>query len=72
MRFNIIIIEWLRWNVDSQSAHLESSEQSTVIVPVLWDIDVGHIPPRMTFVNGAIAEVIYDGQGKGCIEFFLE
>lgn len=41
-------------------------------VPVLWDIDVGHIPPRMTFINGAIIEVIYDGNGKGSIEFFLE
>ena len=41
-------------------------------VPVLWDIDVGHIPPRMTFINGAITEVIYDGNGKGSIEFFLE
>ena len=41
-------------------------------VPVLWDIDIGHIPPRMTFINGAIIEVIYDGNGKGSIEFFLE
>lgn len=40
-------------------------------VPILWDIDVGHIPPRMTFVNGAIAEVVYDGKGKGSIEFFF-
>jgi len=28
-------------------------------VPIIYDIDVGHIPPQMTFINGAYAEFEY-------------
>ncbi len=34
-------------------------------VPILYDIDLGHKEPQLTFINGAIATVIYkDNQGK--------
>ncbi|MNO07459.1 LD-carboxypeptidase [compost metagenome] len=26
-------------------------------LPVLYDIDCGHVPPQLTFINGAYAEV---------------
>ncbi len=26
-------------------------------VPIIFDIDCGHVPPQMTFINGAYAEV---------------
>ena len=33
-------------------------------IPILYDIDCGHVPPQMTFINGAFAEVESDnGQG---------
>jgi muramoyltetrapeptide carboxypeptidase LdcA involved in peptidoglycan recycling len=33
-------------------------------VPVLYDVDLGHLPPQMTFVNGALGQVSYeDGHG---------
>ena len=33
-------------------------------VPVIYDIDCGHMPPQMTFINGAFAEVVVkDGKG---------
>ena len=33
-------------------------------VPIIYDIDCGHVPPQMTFVNGAYAEVeVKDGKG---------
>lgn len=33
-------------------------------VPVVYDIDCGHVPPQITFVNGAYAEVeVESGQG---------
>jgi muramoyltetrapeptide carboxypeptidase LdcA involved in peptidoglycan recycling len=35
-------------------------------VPVVYDIDCGHVPPQITFVNGAYAEVETAG-GKGTI-----
>lgn len=35
-------------------------------IPILYDIDCGHVPPQMTFVNGAYAEV-ESGDGKGTV-----
>ncbi|MFG6672542.1 S66 peptidase family protein [Bacillus subtilis] len=33
-------------------------------LPVVFDIDCGHVPPQMTLVNGAYAEVeVFDGKG---------
>jgi len=33
-------------------------------VPIIFDIDCGHVPPQMTFINGAYAEVeAADGKG---------
>jgi muramoyltetrapeptide carboxypeptidase LdcA involved in peptidoglycan recycling len=41
-------------------------------VPIIYDIDCGHIPPQMTLVNGAYAEVKLAG-GRGTItQFFRE
>lgn len=28
-------------------------------VPIIYNVDLGHIPPQLTFINGAIAEVKY-------------
>ncbi|SEB49105.1 S66 peptidase family protein [Paenibacillus sp. GP183] len=35
-------------------------------IPVIYDIDCGHLPPQITFINGAYAEVKID-DGKGTI-----
>ncbi|MBD2863008.1 S66 family peptidase [Paenibacillus oceani] len=33
-------------------------------VPIVYDIDCGHVPPQITFINGACAEVeVKDGKG---------
>jgi muramoyltetrapeptide carboxypeptidase len=33
-------------------------------VPIIYDVDCGHVPPQITFVNGAYAEVeVKDGKG---------
>lgn len=33
-------------------------------IPVIYDVDCGHVPPQITFVNGAYAEVeVKDGKG---------
>lgn len=29
-------------------------------VPVIYDADIGHIPPQMQIINGAIGNVVYD------------
>ncbi|OCA90556.1 peptidase S66 [Bacillus sp. FJAT-27225] len=39
-------------------------------IPVLYDIDCGHMPPQMTFINGAFAKVTFaDGKGK-VVQYF--
>lgn len=39
-------------------------------VPIAYDIDLGHVPPQITFVNGAYAIIdVADGKGKVQMEF---
>ncbi|MGD6968251.1 S66 family peptidase [Rossellomorea vietnamensis] len=39
-------------------------------IPVVYDIDCGHMPPQVTFINGAYA-VIEAADGKGTVEHRL-
>ncbi|MEH7305951.1 S66 family peptidase [Neobacillus drentensis] len=39
-------------------------------IPVIYDIDCGHLPPQITFINGAYAEVgVFEGKGT-VLQFF--
>ncbi|MFJ5714520.1 S66 peptidase family protein [Neobacillus sp. NPDC093127] len=39
-------------------------------IPIIYDIDCGHVPPQITFINGAYAEV-EAAEGKGTVlQFF--
>ncbi|MBM7603610.1 muramoyltetrapeptide carboxypeptidase LdcA involved in peptidoglycan recycling [Metabacillus crassostreae] len=39
-------------------------------VPIIYDIDCGHVPPQVTLINGAIAEIeVQDGKGT-VVQFF--
>ena len=39
-------------------------------IPVLYDVDIGHVPPQLTLINGAHATITYqDGQGKVVMTF---
>lgn len=40
-------------------------------VPIVYDIDCGHMPPQMTFINGAFAEVSVEN-GKGIARQILK
>ncbi|CEG27254.1 S66 family peptidase [Bacillus sp. B-jedd] len=44
---------------------------SELEVPVVYDIDCGHMPPQMTFINGAFAEVSVEN-GKGIVRQILK
>ncbi|MGE8207796.1 S66 family peptidase [Heyndrickxia sp. NPDC080065] len=35
-------------------------------IPIIYDVDCGHVPPQITFINGAFAEVTVEN-GKGSI-----
>ena len=39
-------------------------------IPIIYDIDCGHVPPQITFINGAYAEV-ETGDGKGMVKQFF-
>ncbi|WP_143003422.1 hypothetical protein [Melghirimyces thermohalophilus] len=40
-------------------------------VPVIYDVDIGHVPPQLTLVNGVFATVTAEG-GKGtCKPVFI-
>ncbi|KUP23416.1 S66 peptidase family protein [Paenibacillus sp. DMB5] len=41
-------------------------------LPVLYDLDFGHVPPQMTLVNGAYAEVELAGGRGTLIQYFRE
>ena len=40
-------------------------------IPVIYDIDIGHVAPQMSIVNGAILEVEYNN-GKGTLRNILK
>ena len=40
-------------------------------IPIIIDVDLGHIPPRMTIINGAYV-TITSQNGKGTMEFLLK
>ncbi len=44
---------------------------SKLNVPIIIDSDIGHVSPRMTIINGAVATITSEN-GKGTIEFELE
>ncbi|PQP82731.1 LD-carboxypeptidase [Paenibacillus sp. PCH8] len=44
-----------------------SSALKDLDVPILYDVDLGHIPPQLTFVNGALGKVAYEN-GRGSLE----
>jgi muramoyltetrapeptide carboxypeptidase len=40
-------------------------------IPIVYDVDIGHMPPQLTLINGAIARVEYEN-GKGKIEITMK
>ncbi|MNJ48514.1 LD-carboxypeptidase [compost metagenome] len=39
-------------------------------IPIIYDIDCGHVPPQITFINGAYAKIeVRDGKGS-VMQFF--
>ena len=33
-------------------------------VPIVWDLEIGHVPPHLPLVNGALARVVLDGDTR--------
>jgi Uncharacterized proteins, homologs of microcin C7 resistance protein MccF len=45
-----------------------STSLSHLNVPILYDMDFGHLPPRMTIINGSFAHIMFKNN-NGSIEF---
>ncbi len=45
--------------------------QKDLGVPIIYDVDCGHVPPQMTFVNGAMAHITYENNSGTMTQNFL-
>ncbi|MGM0845133.1 MAG: S66 family peptidase [Bacillota bacterium] len=52
-------------NYTKEDVYMELAEE--LGIPVAYDIDCGHMPPQVTFINGAYA-VVDVAEGKGTVE----
>ncbi|MGI2327008.1 S66 family peptidase [Planococcus sp. YIM B11945] len=52
--------------VDGYTAELAYKELAQELsLPIAYDIDCGHMPPQLTFVNGTFADItVHEGKGK--------
>ncbi|HJE20443.1 MAG TPA: LD-carboxypeptidase [Aliicoccus persicus] len=48
-----------------------SEIQKDLGIPVIYDVDCGHVPPQMTFVNGAMAHITYANNAGTMTQNFL-
>lgn len=50
--------------------YMELAEELNI--PIAYDIDCGHMPPQLTFINGAYAEVrVYNNSGSMVLQKFI-
>ncbi|MBW4084790.1 hypothetical protein HYD27_26050 [Paenibacillus sp. S150] len=53
----------------SACLHTKVGSSKELQLPVLYDIDCGHVPPQLTLINGAYAEVeLKSGEGSGTVK----
>ena len=55
----------------SGMSYIDAAKKILGDAPMIFDADVGHVPPKMTLINGAMARV-ESSDGKGSVEMFLE
>ncbi|WP_102275362.1 S66 family peptidase [Cytobacillus massiliigabonensis] len=55
-------------NYTIEDVYLELSQE--LHIPIVYDIDCGHVPPQMTFINGSFAEVIVE-EGKSTVRQYF-
>lgn len=52
-------------------SYIDAAKKILGDAPMIFDTDVGHVPPKMTLINGAMAHV-ESSDGKGSLEMFLK
>jgi len=33
-------------------------------LPIVWDLEIGHVPPHLPLINGALTRVVVDGDTR--------
>ncbi len=52
-------------------SYIDAAKKILGDAPMIFDADIGHVPPKMTVINGAVANV-KSSDGKGSLQMFLE
>lgn len=39
-------------------------------IPILYDVNIGHVPPQMSLINGALAEVQFTEHSSSITQFY--
>ena len=47
-------------------AFLIHLHQKDLNIPIIYDVDIGHVPPSITLISGAMAEVHFEKNQKKC------
>ncbi|MBR2827858.1 MAG: LD-carboxypeptidase [Bacilli bacterium] len=55
-------------NIDTPSNYEEILKEQFPNIPLIWNTDIGHVPPKMTIINGSVATIHYKDH-KGSINF---
>jgi len=67
--FGRFINEYSDYDVTLKDALITSLKD--LDIPIIYDVDLGHTSPRMTLINGSLAEVTYSNN-LGSIKMYLE
>jgi len=64
---NAVLVGRTRARDDGDFTQLDAvrSALGALDVPVLLDVDCGHVPPHLALVNGAVAELTFTGSAQG-------
>ena len=57
------------YDISFEEAVMEVLEDLNV--PIIFEADIGHLPPQLTIINGAIAHIVSQ-DGKGIVKFELK
>lgn len=55
-------------NIDTPSNYEKILQEQFPNIPLIWNADIGHVPPKMTIINGSVVTIHYK-ENKASIEF---
>ena len=56
---------------DYQASDVYRELADELNVPIVYDIDCGHLPPQLTLINGSLGKVVINENEKSITQFFI-